>query len=64
MKRNDRDDRTTSISLDRNLFVAVKVKLIENNLTLKNLVEYASHLFVSGSIPIDKIKTHGGENDN
>jgi hypothetical protein len=46
MKKNE---KLTSISLDTELLKSLKVKTIENNLTIKSFFETVSHLFISGS---------------
>jgi len=46
MKKNE---KLTSISLDSELLKSLKIKALENNLTVKSFIEKASHLFISGS---------------
>ena len=46
MKKNE---KLTSISLDSELLKSLKIKVLENNLTVKSFIEKASHLFISGS---------------
>ena len=50
--RIKRNDRLTSISIDEHLYKQFKLKAIEQEVTLKDLVTWAMHTYISGSLDL------------
>lgn len=56
MKKEDKDNQLTSISLDKTLYRNCKKKLLDDNKSFVDLINECIHMYLSGSVDIKKYK--------